>query len=220
MHKKKIVGLVLGLGLFGGAFSASASDNLFKSYAYESPVSAYKKLKGYYDCSEEVGGTALCLDDVDFLGHKFTAALIFSNSKLIMVSLISPFDQSLYATTIGSIGKTFSLSALTDGKSQLDMVQLAAKSSSREEFASKVSNYESAALNGGNLVYTFLEGVDRNKKFTSLTSLLEASPENIRVAEVVLAGEGVESGLVIRFSFPKLEAKKVAAAAKKPVESF
>ncbi|MGC5700103.1 hypothetical protein J4P02_07840 [Pseudomonas sp. NFXW11] len=217
---KKILGLLVGMGLLGGAVSASASENLFKSYAYESPISAYKKSKGYYDCSEDIGGKALCLDDVDFLGHKFTAALIFSNSKLIMVSLLTSYDQSLYATTMGSIGKTFSLSALADGKSQLDMVQLASKASSREEFASKVSNYESAALNGGNLVYTFLEGVDRNKKYTSLTSLLDGSPENIRAAEVVLAGEGAESGMVIRFSFPKLEAQKVTAAAKKPVESF
>ncbi|MCK9816735.1 hypothetical protein M1B35_22055 [Pseudomonas sp. MAFF 302046] len=220
MNKKNILGLVLGLGMLGAASSASASDNLFKSYAYESPISAYTKAKGYFDCSEDVGGTALCLEDVDFLEHKFTAALIFSNSKLIMVSLLSPFDQNLYATSIGSISKTFTLSALADGKSQLDLIQLAGKSSSREEFTSQFANYESAALTTGEIVYTFFEGVDKSKKYSSIVGLLQGSPDNIRAAEVVLTGQGAESSLIIRFSLPKLEANKVSAAAKKPVESF
>lgn len=217
---KKIFGGLVAIGLSGSVLSASASENLFKSYAYESALSGYTQANGYYDCSAEIGGTAMCLDDVDFLGHKFTAALIFSNLKLVTVSLFTPFDQSLYATTVGSIGKTFSLSALSDGKSQLDVVQLAAKASNREEFAAKLSNYEAGALSGGQMTYTFFEGVDRNKKYANIAGLMQASPDNIRAAEILLAGEGAESTLIIRFSFPKLESNKVTAAAKKPVESF
>jgi hypothetical protein len=220
MNKKKLVGLLAGIGMFSGVLSASASETLFKTYTYESALSGYTEADGYYDCSADVGGTAMCVDDVDFLGHKFTAALIFSSAKLIMVSLLSPFDQSLYATAIGSIGKTFSLSALSDGKSQLDIVQLAATASNRDEFTAKLSNYEAGALSGGQMTYTFFEGVDRKKKYPNVTSLMQASPDNIRAAEILLTGEGAEAALVIRFSFPKLEAYKVTAAAKKPVESF
>jgi hypothetical protein len=36
----------------------------------------------------------------------------------------------------------------------------------------------------------------------------------------MITGEGPDAALLIRFSFPKLEANKVAEAAKKPVESF
>ncbi|WP_047303055.1 hypothetical protein [Pseudomonas fluorescens] len=220
MNKKKVVGFLVGMGMLGCALSASASDNLFKSYAYESPVSAYPKSKGYYDCSEEIGGKALCLDDVDFLGHKFDAVLVFSNSKLITVSLNSAYDQSLYATVVGSLSKTFTLAGLANGQTELDLVQLASKASSPEEFNFKLTNYESAAFNSGNLVYTFIEGVDLNKRFASIASLLDASADNIRIAEVELAGEGADSSLIISFSFPNLDAKKVTAAAQKPVESF
>lgn len=218
MNKKMLVGLLVGGGMLSSALSASAADNLFKSYAYGSPMSSYTKAKGYYDCSESFGVTAKCLDGVEFLGKEFTAGLVFSNSKLIMVALMSEYDQSLYATAMGSIAKTFRLSSISDNKSHLDVVELAAKTSSRAEFASQLSNYESAALAGGNVVYTFLEGVD--KKNTNTTSLLAASPDNTRAAEIMLTSNDTETGLIIRFSYPKFEANKISEAAKKPVESF
>lgn len=220
MSKKLMVGTLLGMGLLFCSWSAVAADNLFKSYAYGAPLSSFKEAKGYYDCSDEVGGVARCIDDVDFIGHKFTAALIFSGSKLVMFSLISPFDTDLHATAIGSIAKTFKLSALSDEKSLFDVVQATANAKSREDFSSKLSNYESRALSGGTLTYTFYEGVDQNKKFPNMTSQLAALPDNVRAAEVMITGEGPDAALLIRFSFPKLEANKVAEAAKKPVESF
>lgn len=220
MNKKNFLGLLAGIGLLAGSLSASAADNLFKNYVYDSPLSAYTEADGYYDCSADIGGTAMCLDDVDFIGHKFTVALVFSSSKLIIVSLVSPFDQTLYATAVGSIGKTFRLSALSDGKSQLDIIELAANATSRNAFESKLTNYESGAMSGGEITYTFFEGVDRDKKYSNATNLMAASPDNIRAAEIMLSGEGAEASVIIRFSFPKLEAKKVLAAAQKPVESF
>ncbi|MDP9514752.1 hypothetical protein [Pseudomonas protegens] len=218
MNKNMLVGLLVGVGMLGSALSASAADNLFKSYAYGSPMSSYTKAKGYYDCSEILGGTAKCLDGVEFLGKEFTAGLVFSNSKLIMVSLMSEYDQSLFATAIGSIGKTFRLTSISDSKSHLDVVELAAKASSRDEFASRLSNYEAAALAGGNVTYTLLEGV--GKKNTNTTSLLAASPDNTRAAEIMLVSEEGDTGLIIRFSYPKFESNKISEAAKKPVESF
>ncbi len=220
MSKKLIAGALMGMGLLFSSLSAIAADNLFKSYAYGAPLSSFKEAKGYYDCSDEVGGVARCLDDVDFIGHKFTAALIFSGSKLVMFSLISPFDTDLHATAMGSIAKTFRLSSLSDGKSLLDVVQTSANAKNQEDLSSKLSNYETSALSGGTVTYTFFEGVEPNKGYRNMTSMLAALPDNVRAAELILTGEGPETVLLIRFSFPKLEANKVTEAAKKPVESF
>lgn len=220
MGKKILAAVLLGGGLSAISWNAIAADNLFKNYAYGAPLASFTEAKGYYDCSEDVGGVARCIDDVDFIGHKFTAALIFSGSKLIMLSLLSDFDNDLHATAVGTLAKTFKFSIMSDAKSQFDVIQAAASAKSQDELASKISNYEGSAINGGSLTYTFYEGVDKGKRYPTVTSQLAALPDNVRAAEVIITGEGPEAVLLIRFGFPKLEANKVADAAKKPVESF
>lgn len=206
-------------GIFAFAQSAAADEKLFKNYVYQSPLANYTEATGYYDCSEDVGGTARCIDDVDFLEEKFTVALVFSGDKLIMVSLISPFDQDLYGKAIAGLSKTFTLVSMTDDKSMLDVVEVARKVSSKDELTAKLSNFEQVGLTSGSLTYTFLEGVNA-KGQSNAVSALNASPENIRSAELVLAGEGADAGVLIRFSFPRLEANKIIQASKKPVEAF
>ncbi|QJI21489.1 MULTISPECIES: hypothetical protein [unclassified Pseudomonas] len=219
MNKKLIVGVFVGLGVMLSSMSANAADNLFKNYVYGSALADYKEADGYYDCSEDVGGVALCIDDVSFIDHKFTAALVFSGSKLIMVSLISAFDPDLFATSVGTLAQTFKLTTLSDGRTQFDVIQAAA-TSTRDELATKLANFEGGAMSGGTVSYTFYEGVDKAKRYTSMASQVTALPDNTRAAEVLIAGEGADAGLVIRFGFPKLEANKISAAAKKPAEAF
>lgn len=220
MGKKLIAGALLGMGLLATSWGAMAADNLFKNYTYGTSVTDFKESQGYYDCSEDVGGVARCIDDVDFIGHKFTAALIFSGSKLIMLSLISDYDSDLLATSVGTLAKTFKLSILSDDKSQFDVIQATANAKSRDDLSSKLSSYEGGAMNSGTLTYTFYEGVDKNKKYPTVTSQVADLPDNVRSAEIIITGEGPEAALLIRFGFPKLEGKKVAEAAKKPIESF
>ncbi len=220
MSKKLMAGALLGMGLLFSAWAATAADNLFKSYAYGAPLSSFKEAKGYYDCSEDVGGVARCIDDVDFIGHTFTAALIFSGSKLVMLSLISPFDNDLHATALGSIAKTFKLTSLSDGKSLFDVIQASATAKTQDDLTAKIDNYETRAISGGDVTYTFYEGADVNKSYRNMTAQVAALPDNVRAAELVLTGDGPESVVLIRFSFPKLEANKVAEAAKRPVEDF
>jgi hypothetical protein len=208
MARPTLPRLALTLSILLASASAAASDNLFKSYAYGAPLAIFTDANGYYDCSADVGGVARCLDHVNFIGHAFTAALGFSGSKLTTVSLISAYDQSLYAQAATTLGKTFRLSALSDTKSRLDVVQLEGASASQQVFASKFAKYEADALNAGTLTYTFFEGVDRNAKFPNVTSLMAASPNNVRAAELMVTSAGGEPALLIRFSFPKLEASK------------
>lgn len=206
--------------LFLGSQSALAEDNLFKGYAYHSPLENYTVAKGYYDCSEDVGGTAMCIDNVDFIGRKFSAALVFSGGKLMMVTLVSPADQEIYAKASTTLAKSFTLVSMTDDKTILDLIDLAATAKSKDEYRSKFSNYESVGLNTGNLTYTFLEGVEIKPSLRSASSMLVAAPDNTRSAELILSGQGAEALLLMRFSFPKFEANQSLKAAQEPAEAF
>lgn len=217
---KKVASSILVAGaLLASAQGALAEEKLFKNYVYQTPLAKFTEAAGYYDCSEDVGGTARCIDDVDFLEEKFTVALIFSGGKLMMVSLISPFDQNAYVKAIAGLSNSFTLVSMNDEKSILDVFDTARKSRSQEELTTKISNFEQVALVSGSLTYTFLEGLSAEGQ-TNAVSALATAPENVRSAELVMAGQGADAGMIIRFTFPRLEANKVLAEAKKPVESF
>ncbi|MEN5305385.1 MULTISPECIES: hypothetical protein [unclassified Pseudomonas] len=217
---KKVASSILVAGaLLASAQGALAEEKLFKNYVYQTPLAKFTKAAGYYDCSKDVGGTARCIDDVDFLEEKFTVALIFSGGKLMMVSLISPFDQNAYVKAIAGLSNSFTLVSMNDEKSILDVFDTARKSRSQEELTTKISNFEQVALASGSLTYTFLEGLSADGQ-TNAVSALAAAPENVRSAELVMVGQGAGAGMVIRFTFPRLEENKVLAEAKKPVESF
>lgn len=218
---KKIALIAVAItGIFTFAPSMAAENKLFKNYVYDSAISRYTKAAGYYDCSEDVGAVARCIDDVSFLDEKFTLALIFEGEKLSRVVLMGDFEQTLYVKALGGLNKTFTLVSMTDDKSILDLVEIAKKVKTEAEFTARISNYEQLALSSGNLTYTFLEGVSGQNQPNAVTLVMK-SPENTRAAElVVFDDEDDESGLWIRFSFPQLEGKKVTEALNKPVEAF
>ncbi|MFK3973595.1 hypothetical protein ACI2KS_23025 [Pseudomonas sp. NPDC087358] len=199
---------------------ASADDLLFKTYAHDSPITSYSSAQGYYDCTEDIGAKALCLNDVRFIDNSFTAILVFSADKLISVSLRASFDQNLYGKAIGALAQSFTLVTLADNKSQLDVVELGAKSSNKSDYATALTNYESVGLNSGNLTYTFMEKSIPTAGHKSFVSALAAAPNNVRAAELMLVSDGASNNMMIRFSLPKLEANKVLSEVKKPVEKF
>lgn len=199
---------------------ASADDILFKTYAHDTPVVSFTTAQGYYDCSEDIGAKALCLDDVKFIDNNFTAILVFSADKLISVSLAASFDQNLYGKAIGALAQSFTLVTLADNKSQLDVLKLGSKSVSKSDYTTALTNYESVGLNSGNLTYTFMEKGATTTGYKSFVSALAAAPSKTRTAELMLLSEGSENSLMIRFSLPKLEADKVLSEVKKPVEKF
>lgn len=199
--------------------AAFAEDALFKGYMYGAPFSTHSNQEGYYDCSAEIGATALCVDDVKFVGHSFTAALLFSGDKLYMVSLLSTFEQQAYVQAVAALAKSFALVSLADASSQLDLLDLDRRNN-RQDFAAKLSSYESVAANAGNLTFTFIEGLDRAKKHPNVTTAIGAAKDNTRVAELVIMDDGADSILAIHFSFPKLEARKLKDALASPVEDF
>ena len=159
---------------------------------------------------------------MDFLDQKFTAALIFSGDKLMLVSLFAPYDRDLYGRAIGALAKTFTLVSLADGKSVLDLVELAGKAKNKDEYTAKLTNYENVALTANDLTYSFVEGLTPAdaQGAANVHSLMNSAPANIRGADLIISGEGDESSIIIKFSFPKLDKNKLVQQVKKPVESF
>ena len=220
MSKKAISAALAATAMLTGMQNAVAADNLFKTYAYDAPIAKYTGVAGYYDCTADIGAPARCVDDVDFLDQKFTVALVFSSDKLASVSLFAPYDRDLYARVIGALAKTFTLVALTDGKSVLDLVDTARKTKNKDDYTAKLTNYESVALAANDLTYSFVEGLTLDKAATNLQSLMKSAPANVRGADLVISGVDDESSIIINFSFPKLDGNKLVKQAQKPVESF
>ncbi|NNA42338.1 MULTISPECIES: hypothetical protein [Pseudomonas] len=220
MSRKIATIFAAAFALLVGSQCALAEDNLFKGYAYNSPLENYAVTKGYYDCSEDIGGTARCIDNVDFVGQKFSAALVFSAGKLIIVTLVSPSDQDVYTKASAALSKSFTVVSMTDDKTILDLIDLAATAKNKDEYISKFSNFENVGLGAGNLTYTFLEGVKVKSSLRNASSMLAAAPDNTRSAELIVSGKGADALLLVRFTFPKLEAKKSLEAAQEPAESF
>lgn len=220
MLNKLIPALVLGVSALFAMPAAMASDTLFQGYAYESPYASYPKAKGYYDCSEQMGIKALCLDNVEFIGHKFTAALTFIDDKLNMVSLISIFDKALYSHAVDELGKSYSLSALSDASEQLDMFKLAA-STSGPTYSAKVKEFEDVAIKSGSLTYSYVDSnvatatTDKKKSYRDMDAFFADAPDNFRAVELLVTGLTTETPLLIRFSFPKLDANKALEGLKK-----
>jgi len=212
MAKTRVcAGVALAIGL-GMCATVSAHDYLFKDFAYGSPQKTYTQAKGFYDCTEYVGATAMCKDDVDFNGERFSLALYFSDAKLTTLSLVSTFDPDLYASAMQALRQAFTLVAMSDGKSRLDLLELAGQSSSKADVAAKVSSYENAGARSGDFTYTFFENVDGTRQYSSMNAMLAASAKNLRAAQLLLTGQGAEAGVVISFSFPNLEATTTKAA--------
>ena len=81
---------------YSGIVSAQSQPSgtppmLFKEYLFDMPVSDFTDA-GYFDCSEDFGGLARCLDEIDFLEEKPTLVLRFNDKKLATVLLVSEFD--------------------------------------------------------------------------------------------------------------------------------
>lgn len=67
---------------------------------------------------------------------------------------------------------------------------------------------------------TPVEGAASIKGASGVPALMKAAPANVRGADLIVSGEGEDSTIMIKFSFPKLDENKLIEQAKKPVESF
>ncbi|RUQ39249.1 MAG: hypothetical protein EKK69_09815 [Candidatus Competibacteraceae bacterium] len=219
--------LVITIGFMPGLFAQTTNNpSLFKEYIYDTPSSVFLEKDGYYDCSDDTGDAARCMDNVDFVGHKFTIHLMFTDQHLTSVTLITDdFNQDVYLRIAGALGKTFTPCMLQGATERLDLIELARTSQSKSDFQSKMSSFESVNLSNGELTYIFVElpGSDIRGKKNAIEAIMSA-PANTRTAELSVEEDTEDNSkatLSINFTLPKLSLEKMnKKMSDAPVEKF
>lgn len=216
-----VVALFAGL-LFTAQAVATEQPKLFKSWAYDAPMSGFTEADGYYDCSADFGAKALCTDKVEFLDHTFGAVLIPTNERLQSVMLFSDFGQDIYAKAVGALVKGFTMIAMRGANDQLDMIEAIRSSANTQAFQTKVNDYETLNLNQGQLTYVFLEQpAEKVRQSKSAHTATTAAPHSARSAELIVAEEDGESALMIKFMLPGLyQQKMIDSVRQAPAEDF
>jgi hypothetical protein len=198
----------------------SGATALFRDLTYGTPIDQFGPKKGYYDCTADLGYTARCVDNVNFLGHTFELQILaFTNGQLRTVELVTEFKQEIYVTLLKALAENFSLLALQSAEGRLDLVDTARKEGGAR-IGAKVAEFESIALEKGQLTYIFLE--QAGPKLALFRNTFEAvmgSPATAREADVVLKEKDNQAHIGVTFSLP-LRARQDLRNAPVPKEKF
>lgn len=193
---------------------------LFRNLAYGTPIDQFSPSQGYYDCSADLGHTARCIDKVSFLGHEFELQILaFTNGRLSTVELITEFKQEIYVTLLKALAENFSLVALQGVDGRLDLIETARRDGGAR-LAARVAEFESIALEKGQLTYFFFE--QPGPKLAAFRNAVEAimgSPATAREADVVLKEKDKQAHIGVTFSLP-LRARQDMRNAPVPREKF
>lgn len=150
-------------------------------------------LPGMYDCSAELGAEALCLDGVEHLGRDWAADFAFHRGRLTAVSLVRPFDRSLYLDAFAAITKRSALVAMQSEEGTLDLIRMLAEDADGQHFTDTVTGFEARGLRASRLAYVFLDKLsiapvsDKAGDLSTLTAW--AGPGLVRTVLVLHAGE-------------------------------
>lgn len=177
---------------------------LFRDLRYNSPIAQFGTDRGYYDCSADLGYSARCIDDVKFLGHDFdTQILMFMDGKLRSVQLATEFKPEIYTRVIKALTEDFTLIMLQSGERRLDLIETMRKEGDAR-LGPKVAEFESVALNKGDLTYVFIEQPGAAlRKFPNGFEAITKSPLTTREADVVVKEKDNEAWLGLTFSLPR-----------------
>ncbi len=177
---------------------------LFRDLRYNSPIAQFGTDRGYYDCSADLGYSARCIDDVKFLGYEFdTQILMFMDGKLRSVQLATEFKPEIYTRVIKALMEDFTLIMLQSGERRLDLIETARKEG-EARLGPKVSEFETGALNKGDLTYVFIEQTGAAlRKFPNGFEAITKSPPTTREADVQVKEQDKEAWLGITFSLPR-----------------
>lgn len=202
--------------------TALATDlQLFKNHTYGSTYTNYLDQDTHYDCTEDVGMTALCADKIDFLSTEFTEVLIFNDSKLESVTLIAKYSEPLYQKTISTLIGKFQLSVLQSNSDLLDLVKLKRESINHSNFVSQLSEFESISLTQGYLLYAFLDISGKSSvQANNYTELLLTLPEGAREIDLEVAEDDYDAWIRMNFSLPVLQVKNFQKLLNESMEDF
>ena len=218
---KKLLASV-GVAFAVASFSVSASGpQLFKEYRYGAQEKEFVNNAAYYDCSEDVGAPALCIDEINFLSAEFTGVLTFQEKQLQSFSLVSEFSELVYQRAIAALVQKFQLSVLQSENDRLDLVALQREISNQSEFAARVNAFESVALNQGMLTYAFLDSKNKTRgRAKNVVELIQQLPEDAREVDLTVGEDAYDSWLTLKFMLPVLQMKQTEQLLRKPTENF
>jgi hypothetical protein len=210
--------------IFGLYFSVSHADELplFKDFQYGQNISEFTTKKDFTDCSEEVGQSAICTDNIKFFGYDFTAALLFSDKKLTRVSLVSDFDESKYKTLIASLPKNgFNLVVIQGKSDRLDVIEAFNQKESLDSFKSKLTSFESVQLSQGQVTYSFVERpAVELKQYPDAVTAINKSPRQTREIDFMVEEEDTPPQMILTFSLPKVFINEIKNGGRVSEEKF
>lgn len=184
----------------GAGFS---NATIFKEYKYGQPLSLYSSNSEYTDCSDVFGQTALCKENVQFLGHMFTAGLLFDNQQLTTVSLYTPYSDQLYTTIVSSLPQNnFGLFLLKDSKQQIDVLE-SFKTKGSDLTLKQINEFESRLADEPEINFSFVENPQQYQSCKNITELLLQLKDDTRGLDLSLEEDTEGSWLYLTFSFPK-----------------
>jgi hypothetical protein len=214
--------LILALTVLLSTSALAQQPKLFKEHEFDAPISLYSESAGYYDCSAEMGSTARCQAQTDFLDHNFEIAFLFSDQRLSSVVLATTLDEKLLYRATGTLSKSFTLILMSGAGEQFDLIEIARETSDVTTLEARTSAFENRMLNSGELSYFFIEqpAAELNKRQNSAAAVNQ-SPAHTRTAEITLAETEDEPYMSITFSLPKLTQGKIETIMNNaPAEDF
>ena len=218
----KILFASVGVAFALASFSVFASGpKLFKEYRYDAQEQEFANIDAYYDCSEDVGAPALCIDEVGFLSAQFAGVLTFQDEQLRSVSLIAEFSESLYQRVVAALVQKFQLAVLQSDNDRLDLIALRREISNQSELIARVSAFESVALTQGMLTYAFLDTKNKASGLANnVVELIQQLPEDAREVDLTVGEDADDSWLTLKFMLPVLQIKQTEQLLRKPTEDF
>lgn len=207
---KHVALAVAGVVALGIATPTLADTNLFRDIAYGAPASNFTADKGYYDCSQDAGTPALCVDDITFLQEPFGLALKLSDGKVTSVLAVADFSETVYSKLFGALSENFTFVGMEDQRGFFDLIEHAQVAASEAAFTDQISNFESVALNEGQLTYYFVElSLDQARAYRSATELLRSLPSNVRQVQFMVTEDQDGAYAMANFSFPTKDAERM-----------
>ena len=218
----KILFASVGVAFALASLSVLASGpKLFKEYRYDAQEQEFANIDAYYDCSEDVGAPALCIDEVGFLSAQFAGVLTFQDKRLRSVSLIAEFSETLYQRVVAALVQKFQLAVLQSDNDRLDLIALRREISNQSELTARVSAFESVALTQGMLTYAFLDTKNKASGLAkNVVELIQQLPEDAREVDLTVGEDAYDSWLTVKFMLPVLQIKQTEQLLRKPTEDF
>ena len=215
---------VILIGLTASVDLAASQFKLYKNYSYGVSKSEVVDIDpNIYDCSEQFDEDSwLCLDNEKFANTPVEIAFGFIDDSLVSVTIFAEFSSQIYTDFIATLNSKMQLTSLSDGDSNLDIIQKI-KGLESSNLIKEIGDFEGQALNNGNITYIFVERdafLQFFKKAENFADLLLKMDANTRIAEYTVTENDEGAFSIIRFSAPKRQIKLILEKSSKTTEDF